>query len=82
MPNLGFGELVVVLLIVIVIFGANRLPQIGEGVGKAIRNLKRGLAAEDDIDVTPKSKRVASESSAEPMPKSEMSEAEIVEKKG
>ena len=39
MPNLGFGELVIVFLIVMLIFGAGRLPQIGEGLGKAIRNL-------------------------------------------
>ena len=53
MPNLGFGELVIVFLIVMLIFGAGRLPQIGEGLGKAIRNLKRGLNTDDDIDVTP-----------------------------
>ena len=51
MPNLGFGELVIVFLIVMLIFGAGRLPQIGEGIGKAIRNLKRGLNTDDDIDV-------------------------------
>ena len=53
MPNLGFGELVIVFLIVMLIFGAGRLPQIGEGLGKAIRNLKRGLNTDDDIDVPP-----------------------------
>ncbi len=58
MPNLGFGELVIVLLIVMLIFGAGRLPQIGEGLGKAIRNLKRGLNTDDDIDVTPTEKQV------------------------
>jgi len=52
-PNLGFGELVIVFLIVMLIFGAGRLPQIGEGLGKAIRNLKRGLNTDEDIDVTP-----------------------------
>lgn len=53
MPNLGMGELVIVFLIVMLIFGAGRLPQIGEGLGKAIRNLKRGLNTDEDIDVTP-----------------------------
>jgi sec-independent protein translocase protein TatA len=47
------GELVIVFLIVMLIFGAGRLPQIGEGLGKAIRNLKRGLSTDEDIDVTP-----------------------------
>ena len=50
----GLGELLVVLVILVLLFGARRLPQIGEGIGKAIRNLKRGLASDDDIEVTPK----------------------------
>lgn len=77
MPNLGMGELLVVLVIVLLVFGANRLPQIGEGVGKAIRNLKRGLAADDDIDVTPKDKQVASK--ATKSVKEEVADAEVVE---
>ena len=48
MPNLGFPELIVVLLIVIVIFGANRLPGLGRGIGTAIKNFKDGL--KDDKD--------------------------------
>jgi sec-independent protein translocase protein TatA len=48
MPTLGFPELIVVLLIVIVIFGANRLPGLGRGIGSAIRNFKEGI--KDDKD--------------------------------
>jgi sec-independent protein translocase protein TatA len=48
MPNLGFPELIVVLLIVIVIFGANRLPGLGRGIGSAIKNFKDGI--KDDKD--------------------------------
>ncbi len=59
MPNLGFGELVVLLLIVLLLFGARRLPEIGEGIGKAIKGLKRGLNTDDDIDVTPADKQVS-----------------------
>jgi sec-independent protein translocase protein TatA len=40
MGSLGFPELVVILVIVILIFGANRLPDIGRGIGKGIRNFK------------------------------------------
>lgn len=81
MPNLGLGELVVILLIVVLLFGANRLPQIGEGLGKAIRGLKRGLNTDEDIEVTSKEKRVASRSGAEELKDSEIAEAEVVERK-
>jgi len=42
----GFGmqELIIILLIVVVIFGASRLPQLGEGLGKAIKGFKKGIA--------------------------------------
>ncbi len=43
MPTLGFQELVVILLIVVVLFGASRLPQLGKGLGEGISNFKRGL---------------------------------------
>lgn len=41
------GELLIVLAIVVMLFGATKLPQLGEGVGKAIRGLKRGLHDEE-----------------------------------
>lgn len=56
MPNLGMGELVIILLILLLVFGAGRLPQIGEGIGKAIKSLKRGLQTDDNIDVEPQPK--------------------------
>lgn len=77
LSNFGLPELIVVLLIVLLVFGAGRLPQIGEGLGKAIRSLKRGLNTDDDIDVTPKDKRVPGDSSAERVPE----DAEILDKK-
>lgn len=41
--RIGFMELVLILLIVIIIFGAGKLPQIGEGLGKAISNFKKSV---------------------------------------
>ena len=38
--RLGFPELMIILVIIILIFGANRLPEIGRGIGKGIRNFK------------------------------------------
>ncbi len=40
MGRIGLPELLIILLIVILIFGANRLPEIGRGIGSAIRNFK------------------------------------------
>jgi sec-independent protein translocase protein TatA len=40
MGRIGFPELIVILVIIIMIFGANRLPDIGRGIGKGIRNFK------------------------------------------
>ena len=40
MGSIGFPELIVILVIIIMIFGANRLPDIGRGIGKGIRNFK------------------------------------------
>lgn len=80
MGGIGWQELLIVLLIVLVVFGAGRLPQIGEGLGKAIRNLKRSLKSDDDIEVTPKDKHVESKSSAEKVSDEDVAEAEVVER--
>lgn len=48
MFGLGMPELIVILIIVLVIFGANRLPQLGEGLGKAIRGFKKSMSDTDD----------------------------------
>jgi sec-independent protein translocase protein TatA len=44
--------------IVIVIFGARRLPELGSGLGKAIKNFKAGVSGKDEIDVTPNPDKV------------------------
>ena len=54
MFGIGMPELIVILLIALLIFGASRLPEIGSGVGKAIRNFKKGVKEPPEIDVTPK----------------------------
>ena len=48
MPNLGFQELMVILLIVIVIFGANKIPQLGKGLGEGIKNFKAAMKAGEE----------------------------------
>ena len=41
--NLGFGELMIILVIVLVLFGARRVPEIGASIGKGIREFKRNI---------------------------------------
>jgi sec-independent protein translocase protein TatA len=52
MFGIGMGELVVILVIVLILFGVGKLPQIGEGLGRAIRGFKKGLH-DDDTDNPP-----------------------------
>jgi sec-independent protein translocase protein TatA len=58
MFGIGTTELIIIFGIVILLFGARRLPELGSGVGKAIRNFKAGLSSKDEIDVTPKQDEV------------------------
>ena len=44
MFGLGHWELLLILLIVLIIFGAGKLPEIGAGIGKGIKNFKKGVA--------------------------------------
>ncbi len=53
MFGLGVPELLIILVIVVVIFGASRLPQIGEGLGKGIKNFRTATREPPEIDVTP-----------------------------
>ncbi|HEX9860457.1 MAG TPA: twin-arginine translocase TatA/TatE family subunit [Nitrospirota bacterium] len=46
--GIGVPELLILLVIVIIIFGAGKLPQIGEGMGKAISNFKKSVKDGDD----------------------------------
>ena len=52
MNRIGFSELVLILVVILVLFGAKRLPEIGSSLGKAIREFQKALKGEDE----PKSK--------------------------
>lgn len=51
----------IVLVIVLVVFGPGKLPQIGEGLGKGIRNFKKSMGEADEIEVEKQEKLAASE---------------------
>ena len=51
--SFGWMELMLILIIVLIIFGAGKIPQLGEGLGKAIKGFKKSVAEADAMDVTP-----------------------------
>ncbi|HEY7528336.1 MAG TPA: twin-arginine translocase TatA/TatE family subunit [Candidatus Deferrimicrobiaceae bacterium] len=53
MFGLGLPELLILLVIVVLLFGAGKLPQIGAGLGEGIRNFKKSMKEKDEVDVTP-----------------------------
>ncbi len=54
MFGLGMPELLIILVIIVIIFGAGRLPEIGQGLGRAIRNFKDSTSGRDAIEVNAK----------------------------
>ena len=70
--NMGLGEWLVVLVIVLLIFGAGKLPQIGDALGKSIRNFKSSVSGQNQLEVS-KKKEISV--------KQDVEEAELTEKK-
>jgi sec-independent protein translocase protein TatA len=60
MFGLGVWELLIILFIVLLLFGA-KLPDLGEGLGKAIRGFRKSVKEPDEIDVTPKKQQEKNE---------------------
>jgi sec-independent protein translocase protein TatA len=52
--GLGFTELMIILVIILIIFGAGKLPELGDGIGRGIKNFRKAVKPEE-IDVTPRS---------------------------
>jgi sec-independent protein translocase protein TatA len=63
MGNLSFPEIMIILLVVLLVFGAKRLPEIGQSMGKGIREFKRSLrevrdSVDDANDTTPPARQI------------------------
>ncbi len=68
----GGGELIIILVIVLILFGAKRIPEIAQGLGKGIREFKKSVRdVQTEIDVDEKSGRKIEESSKEAKGKQE-----------
>jgi sec-independent protein translocase protein TatA len=80
--RLGFGEILIVLVVVLLIFGANKIPQLGDALGKGIRNFRKSTSGTDDsIDVTPPKAdpgQIAANPPASPQPQAARSESKKV----
>ncbi|HKU37930.1 MAG TPA: twin-arginine translocase TatA/TatE family subunit [Polyangiales bacterium] len=77
MPNIGVSELIVILLILMLVFGASRLPKLGESMGKAISNFKRAVSSNEDIAVSEVERKRLQEKKAG----TEVTDAEVVDEK-
>jgi sec-independent protein translocase protein TatA len=69
MFGLGATELLIILVIVLIMFGAGKLPEIGEGLGRGIRNFRRSIKQPDEIDVTPRDENGAQDDQGKAPPK-------------
>lgn len=72
----GMGELLIILVIVLLIFGAGKLPAIGDALGRSIKNFRRAAGGHDEIEVAPK-KELAGSKRAE-LGEGEVEDAEVV----
>lgn len=53
MFGIGMPELLVILVIILIVFGAGKLPEIGSALGRGIKNFKKAFREPNEIDITP-----------------------------
>jgi len=77
----GVPELLIILAIVLVVFGASKLPGIGEAIGKSIKNFKRASQGSDELEVSEKAQVAAGKKAAELDSSSAVEDAEVLSSK-
>ena len=65
MFGLGFQELLIISIIALIVFGPGKLPQIGSGLGKAIRDFKKGISGDESEEGAKGEKNAKKEDSKE-----------------
>ncbi|MFA5515778.1 MAG: twin-arginine translocase TatA/TatE family subunit [Desulfuromonadales bacterium] len=65
MFGLGSTELIIILVLVLIVFGAGKLPEIGGALGKGIRSFRKGAQGDDEIDITPQEEEKTEEGKRE-----------------
>jgi sec-independent protein translocase protein TatA len=58
MFGIGMPELLIIMVIVLIVFGAGKLPEIGGAIGNSIKNFKKSVRGSDESDVTPDYKKI------------------------
>ncbi len=58
MFGIGMPELLIILVIILIIFGAGKLPEIGGAIGKGIKNFKKSFRDQDEVENTRDSKKI------------------------
>ena len=52
--GLGTGEIILIIFVIVVVFGASKLPQLGDGLGRGIRSFKRAITGSSEVEAAPK----------------------------
>ncbi len=74
LPNIGIPELLIILVVVLLVFGAKRLPEMGSAMGKGIREFKRGIkdvtkSIDESVDDIPTPRNIDASVSSDGEPK-------------
>ncbi|SBW00699.1 Sec-independent protein translocase protein TatA [uncultured delta proteobacterium] len=60
--KIGIGQILIIFAVFVIFFGYRKLPELGKGLGKALREFRKSVGGEDEIDITPKAEEKKDES--------------------